>query len=251
MTTRVDWTEEEKHFWDVELPADIQKDKSAAETFFRAQGYTWAWLHPDDKLDFVGHIWFVFLKNPSRPCRRIVRLSFPGEGQLRVIHRFDWYHERDTRLCEGESCFCKREPVSSVFEWDKDSELHIEAHLRVTLADQKGALHRYLGMLMETECKEANATAVVFGRNTPQPIADQSARLFELTNADEDFYALLDSSNRCAICSHLLRDEVSKMIGVGPDCAERYGIPHTLEAASKRTARRKELLGKIGTGESQ
>jgi hypothetical protein len=58
----------------------------------------------------------------------------------------------------------------------------------------------------------------------------------------ENFYALLDGTDRCAICRHPLRDQVSKLCGVGPDCAKLYGIPHTLEAASKRLELRKKLL---------
>lgn len=66
-----------------------------------------------------------------------------------------------------------------------------------------------------------------------------------LLNVEENFYALLDGADRCAFCRHPLRDEVSKLVAVGPDCARQYGIPHTLEAASRRLALRKKLLAEM------
>jgi hypothetical protein len=35
---------------------------------------------------------------------------------------------------------------------------------------------------------------------------------------------------------------VSKLVGVGPDCAQAFGIPHSIAAAEKRLKLREELL---------
>ena len=42
----------------------------------------------------------------------------------------------------------------------------------------------------------------------------------------------------CVICARPLSDEVSKAIGVGPDCAAHYGVPHSVEAANRVQAAR-------------
>jgi hypothetical protein len=133
---------------------------------------------------------------------------------------------------------------------DRSYSLSIEAELRLT-AEYGGMLHRYHGMLAETDPYEMYASAVVL--DAPQELVDRVAQLIELTNELEggkgeeltgpNFYALLAGRTRCSICGRALQDEVSKLCGVGLDCAEKYRIPHTLEAAFRRAELRKQLLG--------
>jgi hypothetical protein len=40
-----------------------------------------------------------------------------------------------------------------------------------------------------------------------------------------------------------LRDHVSTLLGIGPDCAEQMHLQHGLAAANKLIQRRRELLG--------
>jgi hypothetical protein len=40
-----------------------------------------------------------------------------------------------------------------------------------------------------------------------------------------------------------LRDELSRLIGVGPACAKQHHIPHSKEAAETRLILRRRLLG--------
>ena len=69
------------------------------------------------------------------------------------------------------------------------------------------------------------------------------AATFRLINDDADnFFALLDGSAGCAFCGRALRDEISKLIGVGPVCASQHRIPHNQEAAERRLALRRKLL---------
>jgi hypothetical protein len=91
--------------------------------------------------------------------------------------------------------------------------------------------------------------------DTPQPVADRAAGTFRLlTYTDlvgkdirgpdpENFAALLDRSSRCCVCRRPLRDHVSTLLGIGPDCAKQWNLPHSLEAANRILQRRKELLG--------
>jgi hypothetical protein len=104
---------------------------------------------------------------------------------------------------------------------------------------------------------EMSACAVVLrgAEEGLQPIADRTAATFRAltacdeahgddTHPDRDrFFALLDSTRGCSICGRPLRDEVSKLVGVGPNCARLWNVPHSRAAASKRLELRTQLLG--------
>jgi hypothetical protein len=91
---------------------------------------------------------------------------------------------------------------------------------------------------------EMTAKAAVFSSHTPQDIADRTAATLRAIDGKPDnFRALLDGSSGCAFCRRALTDEVSKLIGVGPDCAKQNHIPHNMAAASKRLELRRKLLG--------
>jgi hypothetical protein len=266
--TETVWTdEEERHLWEVELPAQLAYDRRCAEEIWSKKKSVWAWV--SDKDWGWGFIGWDFLKCPIRDCRRIVRLSLPEGGQLRVIEHFQLYHDISihNEPCEGDTCSCRETPTQTVhtythyhqprlaepdpnYQYIKGDEtfyLSTEAHLMVT-TETDGKLHHFRGALLSTPHYEMNAEAVVFNPGTPQIVADRCAKIFECTMwplDGENFYALLDGSTRCAICRHPLRDEVSKLVAVGPDCAKLYGIPHTLEAATKRLELRKKLLAEM------
>jgi hypothetical protein len=99
------------------------------------------------------------------------------------------------------------------------------------------------------------AEAALFLPGTPQSIADRVAATFRLlTYVDrvgtsvrgpdpDNFMALLDRSEQCCICRRPLRDHVSTLLGIGPDCAKQLRLPHGLEAANRILRRRQELLG--------
>jgi hypothetical protein len=89
-----------------------------------------------------------------------------------------------------------------------------------------------------------NQQAVLFAARH-QAIADRTAATLRLIGSDIDnLLALLDSSSGCGICGRTLRDPISKLLGVGPDCARRHHIEHTKAAAERRLARRHELLAR-------
>ena len=59
----------------------------------------------------------------------------------------------------------------------------------------------------------------------------------------ENFSALLDRSSKCSVCNRALKDHVSTLLGIGPDCARQMRLAHGLAAATKILQRRRELLG--------
>jgi Family of unknown function (DUF6011) len=195
------------------------------EDFWHQCGIVFAWIDPKpvwmSAADWLPYVENGFPPLPTKPCRRIFRLSLIGGGQIRV-----------TEHCS-----------SPLFESDKsfwpegDPELLVTAH-----ADE--GLRRYSGRLSHGAVCEMATYAVLFLKGTPQNIADRvAATLRAIETKPENFFALLDGSAGCAFCHRPLTDEISKLSGVGPDCARQNNIPHNLAAANQRLELRRKLLG--------
>jgi hypothetical protein len=165
----------------------------------------------------------IILDDPKTLCSRTIRFSLIGGGQIKVTEELGDYFR-----CLSEECYYRR----------GDPDLVVTAHL-----DASHTVVRYKGKLIRTHCYEMDAHAVVFPTPGIQDIADRTAATLRAIEATPDnFYALLAASKRCAFCNRPLKDEVSKLIGVGPDCAEQNRIPHSMKAASARLALRQKLL---------
>jgi hypothetical protein len=196
----------------------------AYEDFWQQCGLVFAWIDPKPVWVSAAD-WNPYAENgfppfPTRACNRIFRLSLIGGGQIRVTEHCDhpW--------SEGEKEF-----------WPNgDPELLVTAHANEGLC-------RYSGSLSHGAVYEMATYAVLFLKTTPQDIADRAAAtLRAIDNKPENFFALLDGSTGCAFCNRPLKDEISKLIGVGPDCAKQNGVPHNMKAASARLALRRKLL---------
>jgi hypothetical protein len=200
------------------------------EDFWQQAGLVFCWIDPKpvwmsaaDWLPYGGDK-SDFPPLPTTPCTRTFRLSLIGGGQIRVTEHCD-------------------HPVSEHVEgfWPSgDPELLVTAHVSEDL-------RRYSGRLSHGAVCEMATYAVVFSKSTSQDIADRvAATLRAIDNKPENFFALLDGSTGCAFCKRALKDEISKLVGVGPDCAQQNGIPHNMKAASARLALRQKLLGEHG-----
>ena len=49
-------------------------------------------------------------------------------------------------------------------------------------------------------------------------------------------------SDRCSICARPLTDIVCKTLGIGPDCAAKWKIPHSVAVADTIVAKRRAFL---------
>jgi Family of unknown function (DUF6011) len=201
------------------------------EDYWRQCNLVWAWI--DERPVWTSPVdWYLeILPDPEKPTRRRFRFSLLGGGQLTVIEQFEfWRWSPDLK----EEIYCSQK------------------RLRIT-ADVGNGLQRFAG-IMKGCYYEMQATAVLFPPGTAQAIADRVAATFRLlTHTDgigtdvrspdpENFAALLDRSSRCCMCGRPLRDHVSTLLGIGPDCAKQFKLPHNLEAATRILQRRKELL---------
>jgi hypothetical protein len=165
---------------------------------------------------------YVEIPNPEFPCKRIMRFSMLGGGQIRTTEHF------------------KATPAHWTFT-ESPTYPSSKIDLKVTAHDGESIVTAF-GEKYEGNGGEMDAQAVVL-RGERQSIADRTAATFRLIDRLADnFFALLDGAEGCAICGRPLRDEISKLIGVGPDCARKYSVPHSKEAAEKRLLLRRKLL---------
>jgi hypothetical protein len=196
---------------------------------YRYQGdFTLAWI--DTEPDWVSACEWgngIILDDPKTLCWRTIRFSLIGGGQIKVTEELSSYY--------------KSFGLESYLR-DGDPDLVVTAHL-----SGSHTVVRYRGKLIRTRCYEMDAHAIVFPIRGIQDIADRTAAtLRAIETTPDNFYALLAASSRCAFCNRPLKDEVSKLVGVGPDCAEQHRIPHSMKAASARLALRQKLLGEHG-----
>ena len=213
------------------------------ESEWRAAGLTVAWIDTRPKWlpviywsvpadAHADNIEYAPLVDPDRPCRRAWRFSLIGGGQIKITEHWE------------ESCL----PDFSPGIWNP----RIAAHV----GDQ---LHRYRGEIDDILGEMQAAAVVLRGTGEDiQTVADRAAATIgaltsnehdehDCTPAERDrFYALLDGARGCSICGRPLRDEISKLLAIGPDCARQMGIPHSRAAASKRLALRAQILGGEG-----
>lgn len=92
---------------------------------------------------------------------------------------------------------------------------------------------------------EMDCEIAVFGRGTDQRIVDGVADLLVRKRDTEDHaerVALMALRSKCHSCNRPLKDEISKIVGFGPDCARQSGIPHNLEFARQVERHRTRLV---------
>jgi uncharacterized protein DUF6011 len=202
------------------------------EDRWRQFNIVWSWI--DERPVWLSAVdWYVeVLPDPEREVKRSFRLSLLGGGQVTVLEHFKPW---------------RSEPTSKVHF----SCTHPD--LRVT-TDAGDGLKRFTGIIDGIFC-EMSPKAVLFLPGTPQSVADRVAATFRLLTFKEgvgttcrgpdrdNFMALLDRGKQCCVCGRALRDHVSTLLGIGPDCAKQMRLPHGLEAANRIMRRRKELLG--------
>jgi hypothetical protein len=184
---------------------------------------TLAWIDPEPVWVSACEWNITILDSPKTLCWRTIRFSLIGGGQIKVTEELS-----------------ERLPKFPEYYRRGDPDLVVTAHSGA----MGSALTRYRGKLISTRCYEMDAHAVVFPTRDIQDIANRTAETLRAIDWSRDnFYALLAASSRCAFCNRPLKDEISKLIGVGPDCADQNHIPHSMKAASARLALRQKLLG--------
>lgn len=211
------------------------------EVEWRAKGIVWSWVNEAPTWGSSVDLHYCGLPDPGREVTRRIRFSLLGGGQITMVQKY----EKE----KYEWALDLPEPIPAQFEW---SFICYHPELRVTAQTETG-LHRLIGRIDSGMSYEMSTEAVVFGRHTPQVLADRVAATFRLLSDNDPndpcggpqpdrFLALLDRSSSCAFCERPLRDHVSNLLGYGPVCARQGRLPHDLETASRVLKRRRELL---------
>jgi hypothetical protein len=217
-------TEETPEQFEAGCRASASQDMEKEEIRWKDRGLCFSWIDKEPTWVPVSQ-WEVICCpdfEVDKACDRIMRFALLGGGQIRTTERFRFFR------------FSNLNPPQTMLLLDK-TELKITAHTQDGVVIVSGEKD-HAGCEMSAEA--------VLVRGNRQDIADIAAATFRLMgNERENFYALLDGSAGCAICGRTLRDEISKLVSVGPDCARQYGVPHSREAAEKRLILRRKLLG--------
>jgi hypothetical protein len=231
-------TKAELDAMEADWTASALETRDETEASWRQQGKVFARVDEPVYITAIDWDLYADVPNPPAPCERVIRLDMIGGGQVKVVEKFVWWDDPIT----GKPDF---EPDGRRRVWTHgDRALHVTAHDGDDIKRARGA---FVCCDPQGPC-ENNCYSVVFPRGTDQTIVDRVATTFKAIGVDnvldkENFFALLAGGLGCAICGRPLRDEISKLIGVGPTCAEAFNIPHSREAAEKRLVLRRQLLG--------
>jgi len=98
---------------------------------------------------------------------------------------------------------------------------------------------------LDEDVGEMSVTLVVLPNGTPQEIADRVASAYgriSTLNLPEDYPIVMPLREHCAMCGRPFTDLVSRVIGIGPVCAARIGVPHSTSYANRITTARKAFL---------
>lgn len=105
--------------------------------------------------------------------------------------------------------------------------------------------HGVFAGYLERECSERSWYVISLPPHTPQAVADRVAKTIDAIqelNLAEDYLTVMPVSDRCSFCSRPLTDIVSKTLGIGPDCASKWKIPHSAAVADAIIAKRRTFL---------
>jgi hypothetical protein len=200
--------------------------------FYWISPYPW-WINPTDwdLYGFPGPGDCSLFAEPTEPTRRFYRFSLIGGGQVVLVENWRWF-----RLLAGDT----------LSDYDAaGDEIRVTAHVDNEVVRHNGRIKYGVGP------SELSAKAVTFKPGTPYPLVERVGRTFAAMADDfggpdlDKVLALLDGSSGCAICGRDLKDEISKLVGVGPSCAKQFGIPHSMAAASKRLRLRQQILNAL------
>jgi hypothetical protein len=215
------------------------------EREWRDAGFTVSWIDTQPKWVSVLD-WYTWgfsgeahppLIDPIAPCRRAWRFSLISGGQIKIIE--NWVKSSQPL------------PLSPI--WNSHTDIVVIAHTDDRLRDYRGRL--------DNVCTEMSASAVLLraGGAETQSIADRAAATLRALTEDETsditppdcdrFYALLDGARGCSICGRPLRDEVSKLLGIGlrssmANPAFTCGRIQTARVARADSRRRRAYSGK-------
>jgi hypothetical protein len=116
---------------------------------------------------------------------------------------------------------------------------------RLRIGSDHGIYH---GELIADHGCEMSYEIVSLPAGTPQDVADRVAKAWRAiidVELPKDYATVMPLSGRCGVCHRPLADQISKTLGIGPDCARRLGVPHNAETASTIITKRHKFLAEL------
>jgi hypothetical protein len=209
-------TKEELEEIDASLSHATLEEANKKAATLEAEGFTTVvtspeWATPYTILDYL----FCSGEDPGSSHSIVLRLALIGGGEVEL----------------------RMKSHVSIINGDKSE--HLDSEMAMTIVDSESS-SSYRGKLLydgfEMQC------AIYATRGCPEELINRVDRTLKAIEEWESLCALLAPSERCFCCARPLRDEVSKIIGVGPDCAKRIGISHGWDTATMVLEYRKSLL---------
>jgi hypothetical protein len=230
--TDEEWEEITRRWFENSIGRMLERERewdAQGVPFYWISPYPW-WINPTDwdVYGFPGPGGCSMFAEPTAPTRRFYRFSLIGGGQVMWVENWRWFSWPDRHL----SCFDAA-----------GHDIRVTAHVDDEVVRDNGRIKYGVGP------SELSVKAVVFNPGTPYPLVERVGRTFAAMADDsggpdlDKVLALLDGSSGCAICGRALKDEISKLVGVGPNCPKQFGVPHSMAAASRRLQLRQQILG--------
>jgi hypothetical protein len=119
---------------------------------------------------------------------------------------------------------------------------HIRSKKRLRVQSEHGIHFGHLNVYIA----EMSVDLVVLPNGTPQDVADRVAEAYGRIVAldmPNDYPVVMPLRKACVFCSKPFTDQTSKIISIGPVCASRLGISHSIARANQIVAQRKQMLG--------
>lgn len=138
-------------------------------------------------------------------------------------------------------------------ETESDAQTLLEEKLELTVRSGSTFATGFISM---RGINEYSGWIISLKQETPQHVADSVAAVLDLFNAfdgdaKENYPAFIPRSDRCFSCNRPLKDETSKAIGLGPDCAGSMGIPHNEAIAKALQAKREHIANEFDVNSGQ
>ena len=222
------------------IPAEVAKIEATGHRCF-----------PIDDVDPVPFEMFIvdgsdFMNCPVKPTQYISRWAL---NDLEIQLTRHWTEKHFDYLCEATAPgairvrYQDQDGVEREYFKRHDgtyrSGLYVdEFTFRVT----SGKLTRLSGSIKHFGCEFSQDFVTVRAGadlELAQQVADALKVIADTGLDDAKLAALRAYGSRCSHCNRPLKDEVSKVLGVGPDCAKTQRIPHTLEFARRVQVLRK------------
>ena len=169
---------------------------------------------------------YADIPDPTAPCDRIIRFDLIGGGQIKSIEQFGVWPDgigSKSHLLRTITSFTSRHIAV----------MSLNAPAATSLAKPARPLRDEL------------LCCGVFPRHRSGNRRPGRRDVPDHRPSGDHFFALLIGGLHCAFCNRPLRDDLSRLIGVGPDCARQHHIPHSQAAAERRLALRRKLLGDV------